>query len=340
MTEPVADAPGEQPKPRRWLAVLLTFVSPGLGHAYAGELLRALLIVAAIGFVFQPLVALYYGRTATLFALVCVVLWALATYIVVAVDAARISGRSRRRLFTRSAVLFSCVGFLVIAMSIDAMGGWFRDNWIAKPYRVSSAAMLPTLMIGDHHYIDPRAYADREPARGDIVVFNVARDGSQVLSLDRNPDLLAETFIKRIVGLPGDTIIFDGFALYVNGDRKTRSPATKEASGPHGEVLLLHTETLDAAAYTVADDPGRDGLSTEPITIEADRYYVAGDNRDNSNDSRYWGTVHRDDIVGRVTKLYWSWDFNGSSAELLNPSTLWTLLRERTRWDRIGKSLH
>jgi signal peptidase I len=66
-------------------------------------------------------------------------------------------------------------------MSIDTAGGWFRDNWIVKPYRIPSAAMLPTLMIADHLYIDPRAYADRDPARGDIVVFNVARDGSRVL---------------------------------------------------------------------------------------------------------------------------------------------------------------
>ena len=338
MTQQATEDSGGRPKPRRWLAILLTLVSPGLGHAYAGELLRALVIVVLIAFGFQPLLALY-GRTATLSALVGVLVASLAVYIVVAVDAARISGRSRRRLFTRSAVFLGCLGFFVISMSIDVAGGWFRDNWIAKPYRIPSAAMLPTLMIGDHLYIDPRAYADREPTRGDIIVFNVARDGSQVLPLDRNPDLLAETFVKRIVGLPGDTIMFDGAVLYVNGDEKTGSPSSKETSGIHGRPLLLRAEALDDAIYTVADNPGRDGLSTEPIVVEADRYFVAGDNRDNSNDSRYWGTVHRDDIVGRVTNLYWSWDFNRPSAELLNPSTLWTLLRERTRWDRIGKRL-
>ncbi|MCH7935641.1 MAG: signal peptidase I [Proteobacteria bacterium] len=76
-------------------------------------------------------------------------------------------------------------------MSIDVAGGWFRDNWIAKPYRIVSAAMIPTLMIGDHLYIDPRAYADREPARGDIVVFRCPGDPSK-------------SYIKRVVGLPGD----------------------------------------------------------------------------------------------------------------------------------------
>ena len=161
--------------------------------------------------------------------------------------------------------------------------------------------------------------------------------GSKVLPLDRNPDLPAETFTKRIVGLPGDTIRFDGAALYVNGEEKTEAVSTREISGPRGEALLLRTEVLDAASYVVADDPGRDSQSGKPFVVEADRYFVSGDNRDHSNDSRYWGTVHRDDIVGRVTKLYWSWDFNGTWIELLNPSTWWTLLRERTRWDRIGQ---
>ena len=125
MTEQAVGDAVERPQPRRWLAVLLTFVSPGLGHAYAGELLRALVIVVVIAFGIQPLLALY-GRTATLAALIGVIAGGLAIYAAVAVDAARISSRSRRRLFTRSAVFFGCLGFLVIAMSIDVAGGWFR----------------------------------------------------------------------------------------------------------------------------------------------------------------------------------------------------------------------
>lgn len=338
MTEPVADDQREQPKPRRWLAVLLTFVSPGLGHAYAGELMRALVIVVVIAFGLQPLLALY-GRTATLAALVTVLLSGLAIYVAAAVDAARISRRSRRRLFTRRAVFLACLGFFVVAVSIDGAGAWLRDSYIARPFRIPSAAMLPTLLIGDHLYIDPRAYADKEPARGDIVVFNVARDGSRVLPLDRNPDLFAETFIKRVVGLPGDTIEFDGAALVVNGNTKTEAPTPKKISGPDGRALSLRTETLESATFEIADDPNREGPSGASVVVESGRYFMAGDNRDNSNDSRIWGTVHRDDILGRVTGLYWSWDFNGSPIELLNPSTLGMLLRERTRWDRIGERL-
>jgi signal peptidase I len=199
--------------------------------------------------------------------------------------------------------------------------------------------MIPTLLIGDHLYIDPRAYADRDPARGDIVVFNVARDGSRVLPRDKNPDLFAETFIKRIVGLPGDTIRFDGAALYVNGQEKTEAVSTREISGPRGEALLLRTEVLDAAPYVVADDSGRDSQLGKPFVVEADRYFVSGDNRDHSNDSRYWGTVHRDDIVGRATKLYWSWDFNGLWTDLLNPVIWRPLLTDGIRWDRIGKAV-
>jgi len=339
MSEPIPDTPEAPPKPRRWLAVLLSLVSPGLGHAYAGEFARAFLISLVIAFAIQPLLALY-SRTATLFALIVVVVTQLTLcWGVVAFDAARVSQGPRKRFFTRSAVFLSCIGFLVVSAAIDGAGKWLRDHWIAEPFRIPSETMLPTLRVGDHVFADPRAYADRDPARGDIVAFRVARDRDRVLPLDQNPERFADTFVKRIVGLPGDEIEIDGATLVVNGEPKTGAPSSEQVFAPRNVALALRPEALGTASYVVADDPRHNRNRSKTTFVEPDRYFLAGDNRDHSDDSRNWGTVHRDDIVGRATKVYWSWEFNGPWSQLLNPSLWPTLLRQDTRWDRIGTEL-
>jgi signal peptidase I len=200
--------------------------------------------------------------------------------------------------------------------------------------------MLPTILIGDHLFADPRPYRDSSPQRGDIVVFRLARTSSGLPEPhDRNPRSPTESFIKRIVGVPGDAIRFDGAVLYVNGEAKTGDPAPETASGSQGESVQVRPESLDGHDYFAWDLAERRSPSFETVVVEPDRYFMAGDNRDNSNDSRYWGTVHRADIVGRATKIYWSWENENSWLAMLNPAVWWHLLREKTRWDRIGQSI-
>jgi len=233
---------------------------------------------------------------------------------------------------------------VVIALLIRAM--------LFETYYVPSESMLPTLLIGDHMLVNKFAYgaripfagwrlpAVREPRRGDVVVFDVGRRGPvEICPLDRCPDYSPEGFVKRIVGVPGDTIEVRGGRLILNG-----APVPDQGRGERfvdhaGEALDVRTERLGDVAFSVLDHPQRTGLEQVRIAVPEGRYFMMGDNRDNSNDSRGWGTVAAADLKGPVTRIYWSWNNQGSWLSMLSPVTWWNLLSGETRWDRIGQSV-
>jgi signal peptidase I len=223
---------------------------------------------------------------------------------------------------------------------------------VVETYYVPSESMLPTLLIGDHMLVNKFAYgaripfteiqlpALREPERGDVVTFVLGRKGpGRICPVDRCPDYPREGFVKRIVGLPGDTLEIADDRVFLNG-----KPVPVEYSGElfvddAGEGLRHGTERLGDSPHALLDHPGRGGLQQVRITVPEGRYFMLGDNRDNSNDSRGWGTVRRVDIKGPVMMIYWSWNNRGSWASMLNPVTWWKLLRGETRWSRFGKSV-
>ncbi len=209
--------------------------------------------------------------------------------------------------------------------------------------------MLPTLLIGDHRFVNKFVYGPkipftdirlpglREPERGDIIVFTVARRGSETLPADRYPDLPTEEFVKRIVGLPGDRVEVQGEKVIVNGVEMDVEPLPGKFVDPGGRELDVLQVSVGDKQYRILDDPNAYFRAPRPVTtVEEGRYLVLGDNRDHSKDSRVWGTVREAEIKGPAFVLYWSWDFNGGWIELLNPLTWWN---SEKRWDRIGSSL-
>jgi signal peptidase I len=122
----------------------------------------------------------------------------------------------------------------------------------------------------------------------------------------------------------------------VNGAPLDRQQLNTSFVDAMGNPLQSEVEVLDGRPHAVLEDPAVPLRDFAPFRVESGRYFMMGDNRDHSNDSRSWGTVRFDEFKGPAFILYWSWDWNGSWGELLRPRTWWSLFSDKMRWERIG----
>jgi signal peptidase I len=221
--------------------------------------------------------------------------------------------------------------------------------FIVQSFYVPSDSMLPTMLVGDHVFVNKLVYGlkvpfsdwrlpgFREPQRGEVVVFRLARARGQLYPVDYRRDLPRENFVKRIVGLPGDRIEVRDGQLILNGEVVSSQATGKAFTDSAGNLFEMYIETLGDCRHYVLDHPRVAGIDMPEITVKPGRYLFLGDNRDNSHDGRRFGTVRLVDLEGPAGLLYWSWDWNGGWLELLNPLTWWDNLRHRTRWGRKGR---
>jgi signal peptidase I len=172
-------------------------------------------------------------------------------------------------------------------------------------FRVPGNSMAPTIIEGDRIMADTSAFRNGSPRPGDLVIFRYPKDRSV-------------TFIKRIVGLPGDKIEFCGLGLFRNG-MEVPSRVVSERDG-----MKILEETLENASYEILLE-GHQAPKNEvsAFIVPADQYFVLGDNRDQSSDSRVWGSVKREDLLGKPAFAWLSWDKE----------------RHRNRWERLFKRL-
>jgi len=237
------------------------------------------------------------------------------------------------------------IGPIVLAVAIALL----IRAMVIESYYVPSESMLPTLLIGDHVFVNKFVYgakipftdirlpALRAPRRGEIAVFALGRRGpGQICPLDECPDYPSEGFVKRIVGLPGDRVEYRDGVLYVNDQRIPWEDTGRTFNDEGGREYKLENEMLPDCTHEVLDHPRMAGLGNAPFTVPPGRYYFLGDNRDNSNDSRAWGTVRLEELKGPVIVNYWSWNNQESWAAMLNPLTWVRLLLREMRWGRIG----
>ena len=205
----------------------------------------------------------------------------------------------KRSFFVEQAISFFPI-FLIVLI--------FR-SFIFEPFRIPSSSMMPTLLIGDFIVVNKYEYGLRlpvlykkfieinDPKRGDVVVF-------------RYPENPKIPYIKRIIGLPGDKIAYYNKTLYINDtliEQTTSGPYAPYGSGLTMLGSLLISEDLDNIEHEILIDPDRNSLDFV-TQVPDSNYLVLGDNRDNSKDSRYWGFVPEENLLGRAFLIWMNWD--------------------------------
>ena len=206
-------------------------------------------------------------------------------------------------------------------------------SFVAEPFKIPSSSMRPTLEVGDFILVNKFAYGLRlpiverkfvplgDPHRGDVVVF-------------RYPLNPAQDFIKRVIGLPGDAVSYQDKRLTVNGEAWPQQPdgtysylegmrfetmAMFAETVPTGEVPKAHDAAVDPTLPAVSPGqvrafPGRENCDYNAdgrgftCKVPPGHYFVMGDNRDRSDDSRYWGFVPDDHLRGRAFFIWFNWD--------------------------------
>ena len=185
-------------------------------------------------------------------------------------------------------------------------------SFVAEPFRIPSGSMMPTLLIGDFILVNKFAYGLRLPVlKSKIIEIDTPRRGD--VAVFRFPGNPSEDYIKRIVGLPGDHIAYKDKKLYINGKQMTQIQMQHYQGVGSGIVMngaRVSTEKLDEVTHQILIREGRLNVEGE-YRVPLNHYFVLGDNRDNSNDSRFWGFVPEEYLVGRAFMIWLNWDIKG-----------------------------
>jgi signal peptidase I len=189
----------------------------------------------------------------------------------------------------------------------------FIRTFVVQAFKIPTGSMEPNLLIGDHLLVNKFIFGPgsferailptRDIRRGDVVVFKYPEDPER-------------DFIKRVIGLPGETLELKGRRIHING---------QPIDEPYAHYLPRPSS--DGIHESTSDDV-RDAYG--PVVVPQNAYFVMGDNRDNSQDSRYWGFLPRDLVKGRALFIYWSFEPDGSVTGVVTG----------TRWSRLLHQIH
>lgn len=286
-------------RPRPWLAALLCLFGGPLGQIYDGRFRRSITLWF-IGFcvtcsVYLMVVSLELNRLAFY-----VLATAVAAYpIFVAVDAYAIARRvdgAARKWYQR---WWAYIGMFFVFYLLNFLAAIIVRNYIAEAFVCPGRAMQPTILHMDRILVDKLWSSAETLRRDDIVAFRSAGKGSPL-------------YVLRVLGLPGETIEIRNRVVYINNEKLDDVHSFHDGLPP----------------------PDKRFINFGPIAISPCSFFVMGDNRFRSNDSRMLGAIPFADYYGRAKTIFWSRDY-----EFQNPSDSWTGIQKAIRWDRIGTKI-
>jgi signal peptidase I len=246
----------------------------------------------------------------------------------------------------RGALLGGLAG-IVESLLVTILLALFATTFILQAFKIPSGSMEPTLLVGDHVLVNKFLFGGRgawyekllpyRPVRrGDIIVFKFPYDDHV-------------DYVKRVIGLPGDHLRIIDQLVYIDGQ------VLSEPYVIHGETYDPLGDNFPPADQTLLQDRLRPEWAAQiagyinrgSLVVPPDHYFVMGDNRDDSSDSRYWGFVDRDAIIGRPMLIYWSvratpedYTDRSLSGTFLGIEDTLVHLPSRTRWHRMLREVH
>lgn len=295
--EKCAPKPVELYRRRIWLSVLLTLLGPGLPIIYCGKL-KLGIIVESASFVFLLLVLLIRGTILNITGFIVFFTLVILLSVFYLVFNIMYTIRSNKMNYPRVGKTWLWIMSVFVAPYILwSFVSFLLDPYFAEIYAIPATSMEPSLLVGDR--LVASKHIDLEKLKiGDVVIFKWPIDPTQ-------------NYVKRVIGKEGDKITITRKQVYLNG-AKLEEPYAK---------------FFDSRELPFYERSGFWGMGVRDnmpeIEVPENAYFVLGDNRDNSADSRYWGFLPESLVIGQARYICFSWDSEKS----------------RVRWDRIGKRL-
>lgn len=255
------------------LALVISLIQPCLGQVYNGQLLKGV-ILYSIGIVIVFLIS-FTGLFFEFYGFIIGVVILIGFFMFILVDAF-INARRIKELKLKPYNRWYFYILLILIMSYIIEPLFQIETLGIKPFQMPSSSMSPTLIPGDYVVTNLKAYKSEKPRRGDIVAFIYPKDTSKHL-------------IKRVIGLGGDKIEIKDKKLYLNDEL-------------YNDPYAFHADNVIVPRSVQPRD------NFGPVIVPKGSYFVLGDNRDRSADSRFWGYVSEENLKGQAAYIYWSND--------------------------------